>query len=103
MKTHRTKQFSRVNPGTRDRVHGRRRRITAERQAEERVQDMALTRLVCVLENAHAEEVPHLTGRFRAGDGFSRLARLRAAHASYALATMSGLERASDGAFVRTE
>ena len=59
----------------------------------------ALAYLVVVLEHAHADEIPHLTGRFRMGDGYSRLARLRAAHAPYALATMRGMERASHGPF----
>jgi hypothetical protein len=63
---------------------------------------MALARLVNVLEHAHAEEVPHATGRFRIGDDYSRLARLRAAHAVYALATMADMEHPSEGAFIRT-
>jgi hypothetical protein len=76
-------------------------RLAEQVRAEERARDMALARLVAVLEHAHAEEIPHLTGRFRVGDGYSRLARLRAAHATYALATMEGVERAGAGAFVR--
>ena len=84
-----------------ERTQRRMRRLADLRTVEERARDIGLARLVAVLEHAHAEEVPHLTGRFREGDEFSRLARLRAAHAAYALATMNGIERASDGAFVR--
>ena len=76
-------------------------RLAEQRATEERARDMAVARLVAVLEHAHAEDLPHLTGRFRVGDEYSRLSRIRAAHAAYALATMAGMERASDGAFVR--
>ncbi len=86
---------------TDDRMKRRMERMIVQTKAEERARDVALARLVSVLERAHAEELPHLTGRFRVGDRFSRLARLRAAHATYALATMTGMKRASDGAFVR--
>ena len=88
-------------PRTSERTLRRMECLAARKKAEEREQDVALARLVSVLEHAHAEEIPHLTGRFRVGDDYSRLARLRAAHATYALATMSGLERPRDGAFVR--
>ena len=84
-----------------DRIQRRMERLAEQNRLGERARDMALARLVTVLEHAHAIELPHLTGRFRIGDDYSRLARLRAAHAAYALATMEGLERASDGAFVR--
>lgn len=86
---------------SRDRVQRRMERLAKQRTTEERARDMAVARLVTVLEHAHAEDLPHLTGRFRIGDEYSRLSRLRAAHATYALATMAGMERASDGAFVR--
>ena len=76
-------------------------RLAEQTRAQEHAQDVALARLVAVLEHVHSEEVPHLTGRFRAGDEYSRLARLRAAHAVYALATMNDMEHPSDGAFVR--
>lgn len=76
-------------------------RLAEETKTEERARDQAVARLVTVLEYAHAEEAPHQVGRFRTGDEFSRLARLRAAHAAYALATMPGMERAGEGAFVR--
>ena len=84
-----------------ERTQRRMERLAERTKLEERARDQALARLVAVLEHAHAIEIPHLTGRFRIGDGYSRLARLRAAHATYALATMNGMERASDGAFVR--
>jgi hypothetical protein len=84
-----------------DRTQRRMERLAEQTRAEERKRDEALARLVAVLEHAHSDEVPHLTGRFRVGDGFSRLARLRAAHATYALATMNDMERPSEGAFVR--
>ena len=84
------------------RTQRRMERLADQVRARERARDVALARLVQVLEHAHSEEVPHLTGRFRVGDGYSRLARLRAAHATYALATMNGMERASEGAFVRS-
>ena len=96
---------SRLHRGRRERAAERSaRRIgrLAERtRSEERARDLALARLVAVLEHAHSEEIPHVTGRFR-NDDISRLARLRAAHATYALATMPGMERASDGAFVKS-
>jgi hypothetical protein len=76
-------------------------RLAEQARTQERARDVALARLVAVLEHAHSEEIPHVTGRFRAGDLYSRLARLRAAHAAYALATMYGMERPSEGAFVR--
>ena len=84
-----------------ERIQRRMRSLAQQRRVEERQRDIALVRLVNVLEHAHAEDVPHLTGRFRVGDEFSRLARLRAAHATYALATMPGVERPSEGAFLR--
>lgn len=77
-------------------------RLAEQARAEEKARDIALARLVTVLEHAYSEEIPHVTGRFRVGDDYSRLARLRAAHATYALATMKGLKRASDGAYVRS-
>src|SRR5437763_4961496 len=76
-----------------DRTRRRIERLAEETRAEERKRDEALARLVAVLEYAHAQEIPHLTGRFRVGDEYSRLARLRAAHATYALATMTEMER----------
>jgi len=86
-----------------DRAQRRFARLVGNARLDERVRDLAVARLIDVLETAHADELPHLTGRFRTGDEVSRLSRLRAAHATYALATMYGLERASDGAYVRTE
>ena len=86
---------------TAERTQRRMQRLAEQTRLRERARDIALARLVAVLEHAHAVEVPHLTGRFRVGDGYSRLARLRAAHATYALATMTGMERPSAGAFVR--
>jgi hypothetical protein len=84
-----------------DRTRRRMVRLAEQARTQERERDLALARLVAVLEHAHSDEVPHLTGRFRIGDGYSRLARLRAAHATYALATMNDMERPSEGAFVR--
>jgi hypothetical protein len=84
-----------------ERAQRRMKRLIQQDEARERARDAALARLVSLLENAHTENVEHLKLGFRSGDGYSRLARLRAAHASYALATMKGLERASEGAFVR--
>jgi len=52
----------------RDRIQRRMERLAEEARAEERARDMALARLVTVLEHAHSDELPHLTGRFRIGD-----------------------------------
>jgi hypothetical protein len=84
-----------------ERTYRRIHKLAEQVRVREREQDIALARLVAVLEYAHADEVPHLTGRFRVGDPYSRLARLRAAHATYALATMTGVEHPSEGAFIR--
>jgi len=84
-----------------ERTHRRIHKLAELIKTREREQDVALARLVAVLEHAHAEEVPHLTGRFRVGDRYSRLARLRAAHATYALATMTGVEHPTEGAYIR--
>ena len=93
---------SRRQTAAQDRTRRRISRIARQERVQDRQRDLALARLVAVLENAHAEEMPHLTGRFRIGDDYSRLARLRAAHATYALATLTNMKRASDGAFVRS-
>ncbi|HLK56178.1 MAG TPA: hypothetical protein VKU00_06425 [Chthonomonadaceae bacterium] len=70
------------------------RRLTLEMERE-----MALERLVNLLA-AEAEQNPARAGRDRA-DSLSRLARLRAIHASYALATSGEMERVGMGAWVR--
>lgn len=101
MKTQCANIRTRRSARAQDRFQRRIQRIAEQKRADKRAQDLALARLVNVLEHAHADKAPHVTGRFRVGDEFSRLARLRAAHATYALATMDGLERVSDGAFVR--
>ena len=60
---------------------------------------MAFERLINLLETG-AEQTPAPVGRNRA-DSLSRLARLRAAHATYVLTTGGEMERVGMGAWVR--
>ena len=61
--------------------------------------EMALDRLLALLE-AEAEINPERAGHARAY-AISRLARLRSAHATYALATSTEMQRVGSGAWLR--
>lgn len=78
------------------------REVRLQELAQERAREAALERLVAVLEGAE----PHPSGEHLFSvrsnyDALSRLARLRAAHAAYALANSGDMERVGSGAFVR--
>ncbi len=90
---------------TRIQARGLRRtiRLAGQELAQERARDAALARLVTLLENNNADGTGHLTGKYRSGNSDSRLARLRAAHAAYALDTSKGMKRAGQGAFFRVD
>jgi len=61
--------------------------------------EMALDRLLALLE-AEAAINPERAGHARA-NALSRIARLRSAHATYALATSTEMQRVSTGAWIR--
>lgn len=78
------------------------REIRVSQTAQEWAREAALERLVAVLEGAD----PHPSGEHLRSvrdntNALSRLARLRAAHAAYALANAGDLERVGTGAFLR--
>lgn len=72
-----------------------------DRRIDSGAQEAALMKLLNVLERACPGGSVAAHAAYRASDPYSRLARLRAAHAAYALATMSGIERMSEGAYLR--
>ena len=75
---------------------------TQQRLSNERAQAIAFERLVSLLEadgGAVRRESPMSRGAEQ--DNLSRLARLRAAHAAYALATTGEMKRMGQGAWVR--
>lgn len=63
--------------------------------------EAALARLLALLESEDDPGMIHV-GSLRT-DALSHIARLRNAHASYALATTGGMERESPGAWVRRD
>lgn len=70
--------------------------------ARERARAEAVERLVALLERTNAKTpakpLQRTPGR---ADSLSQLARLRAARASYALATLHGMEQVGPGAWIR--
>ena len=101
MKTLCAKSRSAQRSRSRERVRRRVQALAKQTLIEESARDAALTRLLSVLVQACPEAVLPEHTAFRTDDPYSRLSRLRAAHAAYALATMGGVERASEGAYVR--
>jgi hypothetical protein len=87
---------------------GREIRVSKARQTEDLRQtraflinverEMALDRLLALLE-AEAEINPERAAHARAS-ALSRIARLRAAHATYALATSTEMQRVGTGAWI---
>jgi hypothetical protein len=77
-----------------------RRIVRRNRQiAQELARAEALERLIALLETGTPEAGLGISQRRR--DSRSHLARLEAAHATYALANSSEMERISDGAWIR--
>ena len=84
----------------RERKNSRSRQTREMRQLSQEVErQLALERLLNLLA-VEAEQNPARAGRDRA-NALSRMARLRAAHASYALATTGEMERVGVGAWMR--
>ena len=70
--------------------------------AKAQAREVALARLVSLLEAGTSEYThTHADNTLESGVELSQLARLRAAHAAYALSTSDKMRRVSEGAWVR--